>query len=498
MVWSYQLVHHDLWDYDNPAQPSLATITLDGKKRDVVIQGTKQGLVFVLDRETGQPVLPIEERPVPQGGVAGEVLSPTQPFPADLPPLGPDRITPEQAWGLTPWDRGACAQAISSARSEGRFTPPSLQGTLVMPFTGGGVNWGGLAVDGGKGVVYVNSSNMVHRITLFPAADYAQMKQRFPDKEVSPQRGAPYGMKRELLVSPLGLPCNPPPWGVLTALDLGSRKILWQAPLGTTEELNPLGLASRTGTPTFGGPLATASGLVFIGAALDDYLRAFDAKTGAELWTGRLPSAGIATPTSYLWQGRQFVLIAAGGHGEAGAPAGDTLVAFALPGPGESGPSPWLRWLDLPGGRFELHAGMAVIVVLVLAVLWWRRRRRRHRRPDRRDGSEAMAVAYCTPDRSDRRARISEASAEARYAPPWIHLHYGAARADRRRGVSRSATAAILWLEGRQGETLRRNWCVELEIDFAPNSLLRAKSRNQFPALAKKFPARLLRELSLK
>src|SRR5271170_3527931 len=371
VVWSYQLVHHDLWDYDNPAQPSLATITLDGKKRDVVIQGTKQGLIFVLDRETGQPALPIEERPVPQGGVAGEVLSPTQPFPADLPPLGPDRITPEQAWGLTPWDRGACAKAIASARSEGRFTPPSLQGTLVMPFTGGGVNWGGLAVDGGRGVVYVNSTNIVHRITLFPAADYAQMKQRFPDKEVSPLR----------------LPCNPPPWGVLTALDLGSRKILWQVPLGTTEELNPLGLARRLGTPTFGGPLATASGLVFIGATLDDYLRAFDAKTGAELWTGRLPSAGIATPTSYLWQGRQFVLIAAGGHGEAGAPAGDTLVAFALPRPGESGPSPWLHWLDQPGGRFELHAGMAGIVVLVLAVLWWRRRR--HRRPDRRDGSEA-------------------------------------------------------------------------------------------------------------
>jgi quinoprotein glucose dehydrogenase len=370
MAWSYQLGHHDLWDYDIPAQPSLATITLDGKERDVVIQGTKQGLVFVLDRDTGEPVLPIEERPVPQGGVPGEALSSTQPFPADLPPLGPDHITPERAWGLTPWDRRACAQAISSARSEGRFTPPSLQGTLVMPFTGGGVNWGGLAVDGGKGVVY--DSNMAHRITLFPAADYPEMKKRFPDKEVSPQRG-PYGMMRELLVSPLGLPCNPPPWGVLTALDLGSNKILWQVPLGTTEELNPLGLARRMGTPTFGGPLATAGGLVFIGAALDNCLRAFDAKTGAELWTGRLPSAGIATPTSYLWQGRQYVLIAAGGHGEAGAPAGDTLVA---------GPSPWLRWLDQPGGRFELHAGMAGTMALALVALWWRWRSRRYLRPD--------------------------------------------------------------------------------------------------------------------
>jgi quinoprotein glucose dehydrogenase len=381
LAWSFQLVHHDLWDYDIPAQPSLATITLDGRERDVVIQGTKQGLVFVLDRDTGQPALPVEERPVPQDGVEGEALSPTQPFPADLPPLGPDRITPDEAYGLTPWDRGACAQAISSARSEGRFTPPSLKGTLVMPFTGGGVNWGGLAVDGGKGMVYVNSSNLVHRITLFPAADYAEMKQRFPDKEVSPQRGAPYGMKRELLASPLGLPCNPPPWGVLTALDLGSRKILWQVPLGTTEELNPLGLARHIGAPTFGGPLATASGLIFIGAALDDYLRAFDAKTGSELWIGRLPSAGIATPTSYIWQGRQYVVIGAGGHGEAGAPAGDTLVAFALPRPGESGPSPWLRWLDQPGGRFELHAGVAGTVALALAALWLRWRRRRHRRP---------------------------------------------------------------------------------------------------------------------
>ena len=155
----------------HPAQPTLATIAVDGKQRDVVIQGTKQGLIFVLDRDTGNPVLPVEERPAPQGGVDGEALSPTQPFPADLPPLGPDRITPDQAWGLTPWDRGACAKAIASARGEGRFTPPSLQGTLIMPFTGGGVNWGGLAVDGGKAMVYVNSSNLVHRVTLFPAAD---------------------------------------------------------------------------------------------------------------------------------------------------------------------------------------------------------------------------------------------------------------------------------------------------------------------------------------
>ena len=206
-----------------------------------------------------------------------------------------------------------------------------LEGTLVMPFTGGGVNWGGLAVDGGKGVVYANSSNLAHRVTLFPAADYAQMKQQFPDKEVSPQLGAPYGMKRELLVSPLGLPCNPPPWGVLTALDLANRKILWQVPLGTTEETNPLGLARRLGLPTLGGPLATASGLIFIGAALDDYLRAFDGASGRQLWRARLPAGGQATPMTYVWKGRQYVVIAAGGHSKTDTKRGDEVIAFALP-----------------------------------------------------------------------------------------------------------------------------------------------------------------------
>jgi hypothetical protein len=175
---------------------------------------------------------------------------------------------------------------------------------------------------------------MIHLITLFPAAQFAEFKARFPGKEISPQTGAPFGMMREVLLSPIGLPCNPPPWGTLSAIDLNSRKILWQAPLGTTEAMNPLGLASRLGTPTLGGPLATSGGLVFIGAAMDDYLRAFDARTGAELWTGRLPATGNSTPT-YEWQGRQYVVIAAGGHGETGSPANRAaparrIASFAL------------------------------------------------------------------------------------------------------------------------------------------------------------------------
>ena len=379
-VWSFQTVHHDVWDYDVASQPSLASITLDGQRRDVVIQSTKQGLIFVLDRETGQPVLPVEERKAPQGGVAGEVLSPTEPFPADLPPLGVDRVRPEDAFGLTPWDRGACAKAIAASRSEGRFTPPSEQGTLEMPFTGGGTNWGGVAVDGEHARVFANTSNMIHLITLFPAAQFAEFKARFPGKEISPQTGAPFGMMREVLLSPIGLPCNPPPWGTLSAIDLNSRKILWQTPLGTVEAMNPLGLARRLGTPTLGGPLATSGGLVFIGAAMDDYLRAFDANTGAELWTGRLPATGNSTPTTYEWQGRQYVVIAAGGHGETGSPANDALVAFALPRPGESTSSPWVSWIDKPGGRFQLHAGMvalALVAALVLLTSWRGRHRRR-------------------------------------------------------------------------------------------------------------------------
>jgi quinoprotein glucose dehydrogenase len=375
MAWHFQTVHHDVWDYDNPAQPVLATIQAGGSRHDVVIAATKQGLLFVLDRDTGKPVFPVEERKVPQGGVAGEVLSPTQPYPADLPPLAPAKITADEAWGITPWDRGACSDKIAAARFEGLFTPPSEQGTLLFPFTGGGVNWGGLAVDPGTDIVFVNTSRLLHLVTLFPAAEFEAMKQRFPDKEVSPQTGAAYGMKREVLLSPIGLPCNPPPWGVLAALDLRNKKILWETPIGTTEELSPLGIAHRLGTPTFGGPLATRGGLVFIGAALDNYLRAFDARTGAELWAGRLPAAGIATPMSYEWNDRQYVLIAAGGHGDAGAKPGDAIVAFSLPRPGEPGPSLESQLLDHPGRRLEMHALAALLALgfIVWLSMWsWR------------------------------------------------------------------------------------------------------------------------------
>ena len=335
LAWSFQTTHHDIWDYDVPAQPTLGDVAFGGRMTPAVIQGTKQGLIFTLARDTGQPVIPVDERPVPQGGAPGEVLSPTQPFPRLPRPLGPAGIKPEQAYGIGPIGRSACRKLIAGAKFGGMYTPPSTQGTLIYPFTGGGVNWGGLAFDANRQVVFVNTSNGVHRVTLIPADKVKATKQANRDKEVSPQAGAPYGMKREVLLSPLGLPCNPPPWGQLHAIDMRTGKVLWDVPLGTTRDLAPGSqlLLRNIGVPNFGGPIVTASGLVFIGAAMDNYLRGFDAASGKELWRGRLPAGGQATPMTYVWKGRQYVVIAAGGHAKTDTKRGDTVVAFALPGP---------------------------------------------------------------------------------------------------------------------------------------------------------------------
>ena len=184
-------------------------------------------------------------------------------------------------------------------------------------------------------------------------------------------------------MSPFGAPCNPPPWGTLAALDLRSRKIVWEVALGTTEDRLPLGIALATGVPNLGGPVATAGDLVFIGAAADRYLRAFDARTGAELWRGRLPAPGMATPMTYEWEGRQYIVVAAGGHGEAGTDTGDSIVAFALPAPGEPRRTWWDRHVDQPGGRAVLGTiVVAIFGALAIAALWWRRRRSRRRAAD--------------------------------------------------------------------------------------------------------------------
>jgi len=334
-AWSFQTTHHDVWDYDLPAQPTLGDVAYSGRTTPAVIQPTKQGLLFTFARDTGTPVIPVRERPVPQGPAPGEVLSPTQPFPDAPKPLAPMRIAQKDAYGLTPWDRGACRKIVAGARHEGMYTPPSTQGTILYPFTGGGTNWGGLAFDPGRQVVYVNTSSAMHLITLIPADKVVATQQAEMDKEVSPQTGTRYGMKREVLLSPIGLPCNPPPWGQLHAVDMRTGKVLWEVPLGTTRDLAPGSqiLLRNIGVPNIGGPMATSSGLVFIGATMDDYIRAFDGRNGKELWRARLPAGGQATPMTYVWKGRQYVVIAAGGHSKLDTKRGDSVIAYALPGP---------------------------------------------------------------------------------------------------------------------------------------------------------------------
>jgi quinoprotein glucose dehydrogenase len=374
LVWSFQTVHHDVWDYDLPAQPTLARIDTGEGMRDVVIQPTKQGFVFVLDRDTGKPIWPVEERPVPQGGAEGEQLSPTQPFPTHVPALVPQRVSIDDAFNLFPYvGRSACEVQLAGARNEGLYTPPSTQGTLLFPFTGGGVNWGSAAFDQVNQILYANTTHAVHLVRLIPRAEAAGYNPP-PGHDFGQQRGAPFAMSRAVVTTPLGLLCNKPPWGEMVAVDLRAGKILWHSSVGTSEDKAPLGIAFNWGTPLLSGVAITAGGLLFTGA-MDAYLRAFDAKSGAELWQGRLPVPGVANPMTYLWKGEQYVVIGAGGHSEAGTTIGDSVVAFRLSRRGEA-PSLWSRTIDRPGGRFLAGSIVAALVLMVLAIATWRWRAR--------------------------------------------------------------------------------------------------------------------------
>jgi quinoprotein glucose dehydrogenase len=334
-VWGFQLVHHDLWDYDVASQPVLAALRRSGAEVPVVIQGSKHGNLFVFERATGKPVFAVEERPVPKSDAEGEEASPTQPFSA-LPPLVPQRLAAADAWGPTPADREACRAKIEALRSEGVFTPPSVQGTVTVPSTIGGMNWSGGAFDPERQLFVTNVNNLPLEVHLIPRERYeAARRAAGPEgmrAEISPQHGTPHGMSREVLRSPSTAPCNAPPWGSLVAVDLAAGSIRWSVPLGTTEDLLPNAPVIR-GTPNLGGAIITAGGVIFVAAGMDNYLRAFDIDTGAELWKGRLPAGGQATPMTYRLRpdGRQFVVIAAGGHGKLGTKLGDALVAFALP-----------------------------------------------------------------------------------------------------------------------------------------------------------------------
>ncbi len=334
VVWSFQVVHHDLWDYDVAAQPSLVTLDRGGKNVDAVAVVTKIGHLFVLDRDTGKPVFPVEERPVPASDVPGEEASPTQPFPVGVAPIAPQGIKAENAWGPTPEDCAWCREQMSKARSEGLFTPPSLGGTLQFPGNVGGAAWGGASYDPKRQWLVVNTNRLMAFVRLIKRDElksvYDGREANRLQGEFARQSGTPYGMYRDILRSPSGTPCNAPPWGTLAAIDLTTGAKRWEVPLGFVQFP---GAPKIAGSPNLGGSIVTAGGLVFIAATMDGHLRAFDVETGAEVWTQKLPAAAQATPMTYRTRenGRQYVVIAAGGHGKLGTQLGDYVVAFALP-----------------------------------------------------------------------------------------------------------------------------------------------------------------------
>lgn len=334
--WAFQTVHHDLWDYDVPSQPSLIDLTINGETVPAVVQPTKQGEVYVLDRRTGEPVLPVTETPYPQGVVEGDRSSPTQPV-SKL-SFDPVPLTGASMWGATIFDQLACRIEFHSLRYEGRYTPPSTQGTLVYPGNFGVFNWGGVAVDPQRQVVFATPTYLAFISKLIPREDdtslYVQGENRPQDSlpALNENFGAPYAVELSAFTSFLGLPCQQPPWGYVAGADLTTGEVAWMHKNGTVRDSSPLPLPFKMGVPNLGGPIITAGGVAFLSSTLDYYLRAYDLTTGEELWKGRLPAGGQATPMTYSGSdGRQYVVVAAGGHGSLGTKAGDDLIAFALP-----------------------------------------------------------------------------------------------------------------------------------------------------------------------
>lgn len=334
VAWHFQIVHHDVWDLDLPAQPILVDLRRNGETVPVVIQLTKQGLVFVLHRETGQPVFGVEERPVPTDGVPGEVLSPTQPFPLHPAPLGVDRFTADDAWGFTLFDRWACRKKLASFGRSGLYEPPGFDGTLMASSAN---NWGGAAFDPQRSLLVLPVSQIPIYTRLKRTADVTpeelNQPRMGPIGPPTPMAGTPYSFQFAPVLSPLFSPCSPPPWGELVALDLsGDTSTKWRFTLGTLEKLMPVPIPLPFGTPLAGGPTITAGGLVFIGASADQKFRAFDVDTGRKLWEVSTPASTMATPMTYEVDGRQFVVVAAGGHIVAGfRNVSDHIVAYALP-----------------------------------------------------------------------------------------------------------------------------------------------------------------------
>jgi quinoprotein glucose dehydrogenase len=334
-VWSYQTVHHDLWDMDLPAQPSLVDLPAkDGGNVPAILQPAKTGNIFVLDRRDGTLLVPAPERPVPQGAAAGDHVTPTQPF-SDLSFRPRENLTGADMWGATIFDQLACRIQFHRLRYEGPFTPPSEQGTLVFPGNLGMFEWGGIAVDPQRQIAIANPiaipfvSKLIPRGPNNPAAPNAQHPAG-SEIGVQPMYGTPFGVDLHPFLSPIGLPCMRPPWGYMAAIDLKTMQIAWQHRNGTIRDVAPLPLPIRMGVPGLGGPMTTAGGVAFLTSAEDYYIRAYDIRDGQVLWQDRLPAGGQSTPMTYALDGKQYVVTAAGGHGSFGTKLGDYVIAYTL------------------------------------------------------------------------------------------------------------------------------------------------------------------------
>ncbi|WP_213989410.1 glucose/quinate/shikimate family membrane-bound PQQ-dependent dehydrogenase [Sodalis sp. dw_96] len=337
LAWFYQTVHHDLWDMDVPAQPTLADISDEnGNKVPVIYVPAKTGNIFVLDRRNGKLVVPAPETPVPQGASKGDHVAPTQPY-SDLTFRPKQNMTDKDMWGATMYDQLVCRVIFHRLRYDGPFTPPSEQGTLVFPGNLGMFEWGGISVDTDRQVAVMNPmalpfvSKLIPRGPGNPIEPDANAKGSGTETGIQPQYGIPYGVTLNPFLSPLGLPCKQPAWGYMAALDLKTNEVVWKKRIGTVRDSSPLPLPFKMGMPMLGGPISTAGNLAFIGATADNYLRAFDVSNGNLLWQARLPAGGQATPMTYAVNGKQFVVISAGGHGSFGTKLGDYIIAYALP-----------------------------------------------------------------------------------------------------------------------------------------------------------------------
>ncbi len=336
LVWYYQVVHHDLWDYDIAAQPVLTDIIKEGKKIPAVIVGTKMGHIFILDRTTGIPLFPVEERPVPASDIPGEEAWPTQPFPVLPAPLGIQSVAEKDAWGSTAEEKEAAKKRIAQFRNKGIFTPPSNEGSVMTPGNAGGIHWGGMCVDPKEHLLITNINLLPAIIRMVPREKIAELEGKGSDAvrgEIGLQRGTPYVMNRDYLfkVDEKGLMMQTtPPWGTLVAVDLNTGLKKWEVPLGYMLDPKKYPGAEKWGSLNFGGAIVTAGNLIFVAASRDGHLRAFDTHTGAELWKYLLPAGGQATPMTYELDGKQYVVMAAGGHGKFSTKMGDYVIAFAV------------------------------------------------------------------------------------------------------------------------------------------------------------------------